>query len=172
MEIIPATLDEATDIATVHVRSWQRAYRDVLPPDFLCALDPAQRAQGWRRVLAATNLPGEGALLARVGEKTVGFVHTCPSRDEDARDASVGEVTSIYVLPQAWGRGVGRGLMTAALSQLAAAGYGQATLWVIDSNTRAIAFYEAGGFRADAATQVETVGGTSITEVRYRCPLP
>ncbi len=41
--------DDVGAIAVVHVRSWQATYAGHFPDDFLDALDPAQRAEGWRR---------------------------------------------------------------------------------------------------------------------------
>jgi hypothetical protein len=40
----PATLADVTEIAMIHVRSWQAAYRVLMPQDYLDGLDPAARA--------------------------------------------------------------------------------------------------------------------------------
>jgi hypothetical protein len=58
--------------------------------------------------------------------------------------------------------------MSAALACLAEARFGQATLWVLDSNARARRFYEAGGWRADGAQKIEESWGFPITQVRYK----
>ena len=42
--------------------------------------------------------------------------------------------------------------MAAALAGLAAAGYGQATLWVLDSNDRARRFYRVAGWAVEGAS--------------------
>ena len=68
-----------------------------------------------------------------------GFVHVAPTRDDDL-PASTGEVTGIYVAPNAWGRGGGRNLMEAAQASLKAAGFKTAALWVLEANLRARAF--------------------------------
>jgi ribosomal protein S18 acetylase RimI-like enzyme len=74
----------------------------------------------------------------------------------------------IYATPEAWGTGIGRGLMTAGLDRLASAGFGEVLLWVLDSNDRARRFYERAGFAADGATKDDVVAGTTVREVRYR----
>jgi ribosomal protein S18 acetylase RimI-like enzyme len=61
--------------------------------------------------------------------------------------------------------------MASALDRLAAAGYEQATLWVLDTNARARRFYEAAGFRADGAEKPDDRGTFTLREVRYRRPL-
>jgi hypothetical protein len=58
------------------------------------------------------------------------------------------------------------------MARLAARGCREATLWVLDTNTRARTFYERKGWAADGATQVDEVWGATVTEVRYRGPLP
>ena len=58
--------------------------------------------------------------------------------------------------------------MAAATSQLTRAGFTTATLWVLDTNTRAIRFYTATGWTPDGAIKADTVGGMTIHDVRYR----
>ncbi|HEU5421786.1 MAG TPA: GNAT family N-acetyltransferase, partial [Streptosporangiaceae bacterium] len=64
-------------------------------------------------------------------------------------------------------RGLGRMLMAEAVSQLAA-GYEQATLWVLDTNDRARRFYARTGWAEDGAVLQDDSRGFPITEVRYR----
>jgi ribosomal protein S18 acetylase RimI-like enzyme len=104
------------------------------------------------------------------GGSVVGFADVQPSRDDDA-DETTGEVPMIYALPEAWGTGVGRELMTTAVGALRDAGFRSATLWVLDSNERARRFYDRAGFAPDGATKSDTMAGAPITEVRYRRPL-
>ncbi|MBO0787214.1 MAG: GNAT family N-acetyltransferase [Actinobacteria bacterium] len=128
-------------------------------------------ARLWERTLGEP-APRSGVVVADAGDRLAGFAHFCPSRDEDADPARTGELSSIYLLPESWGRGVGRQLMTAALAGLAEAGYGQATLWVLDSNDRARRFYRMAGWAVDGAVKQEEGPGFTLTEVRYRRPLP
>lgn len=168
MEIRVAHIDDADQIAEVHVRSWQSAYRGLIPQNYLDGLDPSSRAEGWRRSVRDANSPRGGTLVATDGDGTiVGFANIGPTRDEDAGDA-VGEVLAIYLAPGAWGKGYGRALMAAALQRLAQAGYQQVTLWVLDSNARARRFYEAAGFEPDGAVKTDDRLGFRLAEVRYR----
>lgn len=170
MVIRRADAADARAIATVHVRSWQAAYRGLLPQDLLDALDPDQRLPGWQRTLAAAQWPRRGVLLA-AGDDVLGFASMGPSRDADSDPAMVGEVHAIYLDPDAWGRGIGRDLMAESVRVLAEAGYRQATLWVLDTNTRARRFYEAAGFAVDGASKDDSRNGVVLSEVRYRRPL-
>ena len=66
-----------------------------------------------------------------------------------------------------WRRGVGRALMAAALADLAARGYSEATVWSFAANDRANSFYEHHGFTRDGSERREA-HWTNILEVRYR----
>jgi GNAT superfamily N-acetyltransferase len=165
-----ADVDDAAAIGAVHTRTWQVAYRGLMPQDFLDALDPVRRANGWRQSLEAGRLR-EATLVAEVDGQVVGFANVGPSRDEDAADTD-GEVRAIYVDPEYWGSGAGRELMMRGLSELRAAGFDTAILWVLIDNARARRFYEAGGWVADGGTQTEDSFGVQVTEIRYRRPLP
>ena len=170
MSIRRAQPSDAGDLATVHVRSWQAAYRGLLPQDYLDGLDPAgPRTARWERRLAERDWPRGGVLVAQDAGQVVGVANFCPTRDADLDPACTGEITMIYLRPAAWGRGHGRDLMVAALAALGQAGYGDAALWVLDTNQRARRFYEAGGWQPDgAAKQEPSPGGFLLSEVRYR----
>jgi GNAT superfamily N-acetyltransferase len=167
VSVRPATVEDAGAIGAVHVRSWQGAYVGLLPQDHLDAMDPVRSAAAWRRWLAAAD-DRSRTLLAEVGGRVVGFANVRPSRDADADPATVGEVTTIYLLPDSWGTGIGRMLFGATRDALVAAGYRAATLWVLDTNDRARRFYEAAGWRPDGATKVDDSMGLTLAEVRYR----
>jgi GNAT superfamily N-acetyltransferase len=167
-----ARAGDAGQIAVVHVRSWQAAYRGLVPHDYLDDLDPDLRQASWEAALAQDAWPRAGVLVAAAGEEIAGFAALGPARDDDEDPALTGEIRAIYLLPQAWGRGAGRQLMTTALDVLARARYEQATLWVLDSNDRARRFYEAAGWQPDGAVKTDAARGFPLAEVRYRHALP
>ena len=91
-------------VARVHVRSWQVAYRGLLPDDYLDRLAPADRAARYTFAEAGPRSP---RTTVAVGEDGIcGFATTGPSRDDDKSGA--GELYAIYVHPDWWNRGVGR----------------------------------------------------------------
>ncbi len=162
----PATPADAADIAHIHVTTWQQAYDGLLPAALLDSLSLEQRTAYWTDFLAA--VPADSAVaVAEVDERVVGFVGTCPSRDEDADPATTGEVAAIYLLRPWWDRGIGAQLLVAGEEAVAASGRTEATLWVLADNERARAAYERHGWIADGATRVEDLHGRLVTEVRY-----
>ena len=164
MRIEPATIQDCRAIAEVHVRSWQHAYRHILPSEFLASLSVEQREGMWRECLTAGK---PHLLVARDGEGIVGFIAFGPSRDEGATQCCA-EVWAIYLAPSSWSQGVGRMLWLAAMEQLLAQGYRTFSLWVIAGNERAIRFYLAVGFKPEPQSVKEfTLGGAQLHEVRY-----
>jgi GNAT superfamily N-acetyltransferase len=169
MEIRRALPDDAVGVATVHVRSWQAAYRGLLPELYLDQLDVEARRVGWAETIAEADWPRTGTLIAtEANSNVVGFAHIGPARDDEVDPASVGELAAIYLLPEVWGSGVGRRLMAAAVNVLRDAAFAEAILWVLEGNDRAQRFYEIGGWQLDGAVKDVVIAETSLTEVRYR----
>lgn len=168
MEVRLARVADVSQIAVVHVRSWQRAYKGLLPQEYLDGLDPAQRVSTWKRALQEPDSQRSGTMVVGSGDALLGFVNFGPTRDEDEDPGRVGEIRAIYLLAEAWGKGLGQKLMTAALEHLAEAGFEQVTLWVLDSNARARRFYEAHGWSVNGAIKNDDREGFRLTEVRYR----
>jgi ribosomal protein S18 acetylase RimI-like enzyme len=163
-------------VAELHVRSWQEAYRGLMPADFLDALDPRQRAG--RYTFEASGAGAPTTVLAVVGEeggegdpsltncgevrsgsplppsaRIAGFVTYGASRDEDV--VGLGEVYALYVDPDRHRGGVGRLLMAEARHRLRKSGFTESILWVLIGNDRAARFYEGEGWIPDGATRVE-----------------
>jgi GNAT superfamily N-acetyltransferase len=165
----PNTADAAR-IGAIHVGSWQWAYRGLIPDDYLDSMDPVARGDSW-----ATRLSEEGEaghmLVAVINGSVQGFARFGASRDEDA-NPETGEVHAIYLDPQSVGLGVGKRLFSSCLSWLRKSGCNQATVWVLDNNSRARRFYEAAGLVLDPdAKKVDDRRGFVLSEVRYRIPL-
>ncbi len=156
--------EDAAAIAEVHTRSWQAAYEHVFGPEKLATIDVERRRGMWERTLQRLD---RDVFVAELEGRVVGFVGTLPSRDPDA----AGELGEIYALPHAWGKRVGTALMAAALDALAARGYPEAILYVLEDNPRARRFYEREGWSLDGKQKTDEFLGIAVTEVRYRIRL-
>ncbi len=167
MVIRDARPEDAAGIAAAHIRSWQAAYRGLLPTTFLDGLEDAVpgRTTWWQRVLEAT--PDDLVVAERNGE-VIGFARVARCRDDDhGLLHRRGEVQAIYLVESAWGLGMGRALMAEAERRIAARRLTGACLWVLEANTRARRFYEAAGWAPDGTEKTETMSGTTLHEVRY-----
>ena len=166
----PAVPDDAEGIARVHTRSWQVAYRGVVPDAHLDGLSWQRRSEGWSQELAEPTLPRSSVLVAVDEGVVVGFASVGSTRDDDLRSEGLFELYAIYVSPDKWGRGVGSSLLDAALQMVPAVAPGL-TLWVLADNATGRRFYERHGFAGDGTTRLEQFGGRELLELRYRLAL-
>ena len=164
-----ATVDDAFGIASVHVRSWQVAYRGHMPDDFLDGLDVEKRTNMWREL---TQNPANIIFIAEDTQgNIVGFSALGPSRDSDG-NPSTAEVSAIYVDPERWEKGIGRALLSASLEEVLKREFSQLTLWVLEANQRARSFYEMFGFIPDGVTKYDDHWKSfAVREIRYRLNL-
>jgi len=153
----------------VHVRSWQVAYRGLLPDAYLDGLRPEDRAK--RYTFGSPDPARPMTLVALVEGAVRGFATTMPARDPPDATGK-GEVAGLYVDPDWWGQGIGQALLTAARGRLAEQGFSSGVLWVLDGNTRARRFYEADGWVADGSHRVEEIWGVKAGEARFARILP
>ena len=167
MTVRPAIVADAPAMGRLHVLSWQAAYRDLIPADYLDSLDIHQRTEHWRWMVSR-RLEHAPLLVAVVGDEVVGFTGFGPVLDADSERPTTGQLYGIDVRPDRWGRGVGRALLAAAHSGLAERGHDSALLWVLPGNQRARSVYEHYGWRHDGAERTADVFGVTVPEVRYR----
>jgi GNAT superfamily N-acetyltransferase len=165
----PATPDDVPGLAHVHVATWRTAYQSLLPPAAIDARSGQVRREQWTHRLAER--PGR-ALVAELDGRVIGFADAGPSRDFDVVPEQVAELYALYVLPQHWGTRAGSALWRETRRWLVDEGYAEATLWVLEANFRARAFYENMGFEIDPHVgKTEDYAGELLAELRYRLPL-
>jgi ribosomal protein S18 acetylase RimI-like enzyme len=168
MNIRPAIATDARSVATVHVHTWQSAYRGIVPDAYLDSLSIDARESIWGGILER----GTPELwVAEIDSQVVGWSAFGASRDADARPQT-GELEAIYVLPQFWKTGTGRALWLITRGRLIERGFATVTLWVLADNLKAIHFYAAAGFTADAASERQiNRAGRTLREIRYESDL-
>lgn len=159
-----ATIDDAQEIARVHVASWRTTYVGQMPQTVLDDLSVPQRHIMWARQLED---PSQRILVAERDGEVVGFASVGPSRDED-RSPRTAEMFTIYLTEENKGNGIGTALWARSLEILTELGYSEVTLWVLDSNERARRFYERMGLEFDGTQKSLHLGDKPLTELRYR----
>ncbi len=110
-------------------------------------------------------------LVAELGGAVVGYAYATPVRPRPAYRFTV--ENTVYVAPDAIGRGVGRALLGALIERCAALGYRQMIAVIGDSaNAASIGLHEAMGFRR--AAHLASVGfkfGRWVDSVMLQRPL-
>ncbi|MBA4544154.1 hypothetical protein H1164_14880 [Thermoactinomyces daqus] len=56
MNIRPAMIADAQEIAKVHVKSWQTTYRGIVSEDYLTSLNPEESAARWEKHLRSDSV--------------------------------------------------------------------------------------------------------------------
>jgi GNAT superfamily N-acetyltransferase len=164
-EIRQATEEDAEAAAWCHLLCWREAYAGLVEPDVLAdrTSDLERRterwahamAEGWIRWLAVNPDPE-----AAVEDRVIGFSAAGPARDDDAPTPL--ELFAIYARQAWWSTGLGGRLLEVAI------GKEPASLWVLEGNHRARAFYRRHGFLEDGTRIDEPFFGVpEIRMVRY-----
>lgn len=152
MLIRDAIAADAYGIARVHVHSWQRAYRGLMPQDVLDRLSIDDRAERWVGILTKPEPSSRTLVLENDGE-ILAWTSFGAARDD--APAATGELWGVYAHPDSWSAGVGHSILAAVEDALRDAGHRSAYLWVLDGNERAARFYERHGWIEDGGTKLD-----------------
>ena len=166
VEVRLADPGEARELTALHRVSAHTAFAHIFPPDVPPPLFEDDLAR-WEHWLGGDGAQGRRVRVAVVDGRAVGVVLTGPDPDEPG----AGHLARLYVHPDAWGRGIGTRLHSVALGDLAARGFPAATLWVLEENRRARAWYERLGW-TQTERRLTTYAPAGIDDVQYRRPLP
>ncbi|MFA9429451.1 N-acetyltransferase family protein [Egicoccus sp. AB-alg2] len=161
-----AEVGDAAAIAALQVRSWQAAYRGIVPDAVLDHLTEDAWRQRWIDQLTGAGRDGVHRL---VSSDAVDGPARAVAACGPALVPSVALTAQLYVLyadPPSWGRGHGGALLRRVHELLAADGHAGALLWVAAANDRSIGFYEHHGWARDGETQREEVAGATFDEAR------
>ncbi len=148
----------------MHVDSWRRAYRGLVPDERLAKLS---YARGEENFLRSMREGPEETYAVEEASSVVGFLTLGACRDADVDAKTVGEIWGMYLAPKHWRRGIGSRLYRYGEGILTARGFGSAVLWVFAGNSNARRFYEAMGCKPDGATK-QLDFGIPLEVVRYR----
>jgi ribosomal protein S18 acetylase RimI-like enzyme len=156
----PLAIDDAAELAAMHLQALRETYAAQMPESFFAAVDLTALADTWR---AAPSV-GTDVTLALLDTAIVGFVAS--GEGHGPALPQMGEVYDIYVLARAQRRGIGRRLMAHAAKALAARGLTAAGLWVVEDNAPARRFYEALQGRP-FKTRVDSMAGRTLRGIAY-----
>ena len=157
-----ATSSDALDMAEVHMRSWEAAYKDIIPIDFICEKN-AGRPALWENILRNENTT---QYIIKKDGKTVGMMGMSVSLDEDT-DAGTYELMGLYLLPDYFYLGIGTQAMEFAFKKARNLEMKDMTVWLLENNHNAKRFYEKCGFVPDGCLR-EQYFGKILNIIRMR----
>ena len=149
MTVRNANYEDMAQAAHIMVTSFRTAFADFVKPE---TMDACANPENCRAMLE--HIWQQGTMRFIMGGNR-GFL--CWQENEDGA-----EIVALHSLPESWGTGVGRAMITEALAQI---GPRPVYLWAFRDNTRARRFYEKHGFVWDGTERVSEFDGA--IEVRY-----
>jgi len=155
-----ATTADAPGLARVFVGAWRAGYAGIVGPSVLEGLDEEDIAD-WLGNLTSSNGP-----TTWLAESAAGDILAFSRHGEDPVDSRRGHIYSLYVAPEAGGRGLAKALLEHDLGLLAERGLRTVTLWVFEENRAARNLYASFGFVPDGGRRVEHQYGAQ--EIRLR----
>ena len=163
MELRPATIDDAEQIALLHADSWRRTYRGMMSDEFLDGDVAQDRRSVWQGRLNSP-APNQRVIVAEDSGAIQGFV--CIFGGDDPTWGSF--IDNLHVRLDVQARGVGRALMreAAAWAEANYPGLGL-YLWVMQANENAQRFYERLGGANRGAEVHAGAGGGDAHVFRY-----
>ncbi|MDR2168192.1 MAG: GNAT family N-acetyltransferase [Clostridiales bacterium] len=147
-----------------HIASKQAALRGIVPDDILDDLSNTveERVES---IKTGLNEARWHYYYAAFDNKMIGRLIF--GENDDETQPKTGLIASIYLLPEFWGRGLGRKMMDFAVEKLKSMGFRKVILWVIRENARARRFYESYGFAHDGAEKEDIQGEKLLIHMRY-----
>lgn len=166
MNIREANINDAEGIANVHVKSWQAAYRGIMPKDYLLSLSVKEKIETWLKSLSEKSLGIN--LVIEKNKEIIGFCVFGPARDNDLKYHNVGELVALNILPSYWGNGYGTRMINYVFNKSKLREWQALYLWVLKQNERAIAVYKKNGFILEGSQKSSTkLTGHELHEIRY-----
>lgn len=159
----PATPQDVSGIARVHVDAWRETYRGILPAGFLQRLSYESREEQWRRALSDPSSRTRLYVMQKKSGIIGGFVAVGPERGE--LEDYDGELYAIYLLERYQGLGYGRRLFAAGASALRDEGFHSMVLWVLEDNLSRGFYEHLGG--SVVARKMLPVGSVQYPAVAY-----
>ena len=162
--IRPAVATDANDVAEVCMSSWESAYKDFVPAEYM--------RERRKRIFTTTeqNLNDEKInhyyYTILLSDIIIGFLVVAPSRDEDTDD-SVYEVGAIYLHPEYYRQGIGTQAMEFACNIARALNKKTMIVWVFADNHASIGFYKKCGFTEDGTSRILECG-KPLNTIRMR----
>ena len=164
MLVRKATFDDIPAIARVHVNTYLKTYKDIIPEQFLANQSYKKRKTNWEGIFDRASDNSNFIYVAENKSKQiVGFAHGGSERESNP--IYQGELYAIYILPNYQQRGIGRNLWQMAIKKLNQMEIDSLLVWVLADNP-ACQFYESlGGVIVDSKSIKR--GDKTLREIAY-----
>lgn len=159
-----ALLDDAFEIANVHIHSWREAYENILPSSYLDSrpLQFKSKATIWQYNIKNATQTTFVAECPNNG--VIGFISGSRGRERRHRDKL--EVRCLYLFQNYHGQKIGFYLLQKLFDCYVAQGFKMGYLWVLKNNP-SISFYEKVGAQPNGNSKSSKIDNQIITQDCY-----
>ena len=159
---IATNVEDANSASSIYAESWKAGYRGMLSDELLDTIP----LDFW--VPAFTdNFSSHRFEIAIMDESHVDIGAGGYGMSRDYKEKNVGEITSIYFRPEAWGKGYAKQLFDFMVAALHEMGCKKIYLWTIKENIRAQRFYEKCGFKRTGKEKLISFKGEEVIDIEY-----
>lgn len=167
---------DAEALGTIEAASYLATYRGIMPDSVLARVQAERLTERVRaRLTAAAEVAAAAAddprrmWVIEADGAIAGYAITEPGSDMFLPPPDgAGELESLYLHPDAIGRGLGWTLLRHAVDDLVDRGFDPIILWAFEANARARRFYERAGWILDVTGEHWVLDGVPCPIVRYR----
>ena len=154
IDIRLAIPSDAPDIAEILMRSWEVAYGNIIPADFIRKRN-SMRMEQFKQAITEEN---NTYYIIQTDGKTVGYMRVVNTLNDDGSESEVSDLEQIYLHPDYYRQGIGTQAMNFAYSVALSSRKTVMIVWVLAENTAAIKFYKKCGFVADGERKKREYG--------------
>lgn len=161
MYVRKAKEEDAQGIAKVSVDSWRTTYKGIIPDEFLTNLSYDKRTEAWKQNIAKE----DNYVVVAENEmgQIIGFADAW--KRETNLEENTGDLTSIYLLEEYQGMGIGKKLFKELFLHYNKLGYKKVFVEVLEENKTRY-FYENYGAKLVKTVQIK-IGGKVLNESIY-----
>ena len=160
--------EDADILGAIGGRAWRATYPGIVPEPVLEEWIEKAPA-GWRQAFESqgADSPWRAWVAERDGT-ILGYATTTAAKSEWLPPPdNAGELTNLYLEPEAIGTGVGRILYEYAVADLGTRGFDPLVVWAFRGNDRALRFYRRMGLVIDVPEHDWVLGGIPCPIVRF-----
>jgi len=152
MKIRDANFKDIPRLAKIHVRTWQEAYSDILPPDYLAGLSIEKAEQKWAYWLKNPDAGQIHLVAEKEGRGVIGFASGGPEKARSQRNW--GELSAIYVQSGYQKQGFGTELFLSVVETFTKKRFKGMISWMLVENPAGAFYRKLGGTKKGSKKEI------------------
>ena len=167
VKIRKAVVIDASAIASINVKTWQSAYKGIIPQAHLDSLSINDKIPRWVKKISDLKENKLAIFVAEIsdinGSEIVGFSMGGPSHFEEFKID--GDLHAIYILPKYWKQGIGTLLFNSVIKKFLDMNFKTMIIWALKENFACNFYKKMGGIQKFHKTL--TYGGKELDALGF-----